>query len=69
MVGKSRYQGYLNGMKKMKDKVTQNEKSTQNREPSQGTEFHSSPRSILTQLKALNGQDAVVSVPIGGTNE
>lgn len=69
MVRESRYQGYLNGMKKMKDKVTQNKESMQNRVSTQGTEFHSSPQSILSKLNALNGQDAVVSVPTGGTNE
>ena len=50
MVRESRYQGYLNGMKKMKDKVTQNKESMQNRVSTQGTEFHSSPQSILSKL-------------------
>lgn len=69
MVRESRYQGYLNGMKEMKDKATQKKESTQNKRPAQGTGTYSSPKSILAKLKDLNGQDAVVSVPIGGTNE
>ena len=62
---KSRYQDYLNGMK---DKA-QNGESMHSRGPTQETDTHSSPQSILAKLKALNGQGAVVCVPIGGVNE
>lgn len=63
---KSRYQGYLNGMK---DKAAQNKESLHSRGSTQETAPYSSPQSILAKLKALNGQDAVVCVTIGGVNE
>ncbi len=62
MARKSRYQGYLNGMKEY-----ENQKSR--RKAVRSEESHSSPKSILAKLKALKGQAAVVTVPIGGTNE
>ena len=66
MARKSRYQGYMNGLKEFENKKEKNQKM-QNQRTAQET--HSSPQSILAKLKALKGQTAVVTVPIGGANE
>jgi len=53
MAKKSRYQNYMEGLKKLSEKKEKN----------------ASPRSILEKLKALKGQTAVVTVPVGNANE
>jgi hypothetical protein len=50
---KSRYQGYMKAVKKMEEKKVKG----------------STPRSILAKLKELKGQNAVLTVPVGETNE
>ena len=50
---KSRYQGYMEALKKMGEKKAKG----------------STPKSILAKLKELKGQNAVLTVPVGETNE
>ena len=61
MARKSRYQGYLQGVKKLESRGMQSKES--------GREAHSSPQSILAKLKALKGQAAVITVPVGDAHE
>ena len=53
MAKKSRYQDYMEGLKKLSEKKEKN----------------ASPKSILENLKALKGQTAVVTVPVENANE
>ena len=53
MAKKSRYQDYMEGLKKLSEKKEKN----------------ASPKSILEKLKALKGQTAVVTVPVRNANE
>lgn len=61
MARKSRYQGYLNNMKAFENREAQHKET--------GGEAHSSPQSILAKLKALKGQAAVITVPVGDAHE
>lgn len=61
MARKSRYQGYLQGLREFESRKTQRKEN--------GGEAHSSPQSILAKLKALKGQAAVITVPVGDAHE
>lgn len=61
MARKSRYQGYLQGLREFESRTTQRKET--------GEEAHSSPQSILAKLKALKGQAAVITVPVGDEHE
>lgn len=61
MARKSRYQGYLQGMKEFESGKSESRET--------GGEVHSSPQSILAKLKALKGQAAVITVPVGDAHE
>lgn len=61
MARKSRYQSYLQGMRGYESRKAQCKGSSE--------EVHSSPQSILAKLKALKGQAAVITVPVGDAHE
>ncbi len=53
MAMKSRYQMYMQGLNKIKEKEDQ----------------RSTPQSILEKLKELKGNETVISVPVGDADE